>query len=140
MPTITNTDEFNLKQEFYNNPFFFYALALKQAAPLFIELKKIYRQTDKSFISLLNKIRNNQCDYEELQFLNSFCKPLFNPAENENYINLTSHNHKADAINQKRLEQLPAKKYTYNAQVEGDFNERAYPADAVLHLKEGAQV
>ena len=115
-------------------------MALKESAPLFIELKKIYRQTDKTFISLLNKIRNNNCDHDDLHFLNSFCKPLFSPAENENFITLTSHNQKADAINQKRLEQLPSRKYTYQAQVEGDFNERAYPADAILHLKAGAQI
>ena len=140
LPPVTKSDEWNLMQEFYNSPFFFDALALKQSSPLFIELKKIYRQTDENFIGLLNKVRNNCCREEDLHFLNSFCKPFFNPDEEENYVTLTSHNNKADAINQRKLEQLPSKKFTYQAQVEGDFNERAFPADPVLHLKEGAQV
>ena len=140
LPPVTKTDEWNLMQEFYNSPFFFDALALKQSSPLFIELKKIYRQTDENFIGLLNKVRNNCCREEDLHFLNSFCNPSFNPAEEENYVTLTSHNNKADAINQRKLDQLPTKKFTYEAQVEGDFNERAFPADPVLHLKEGAQV
>ena len=140
LPPVTKTDEWNLMQEFYNSPFFFDALALKQSSPLFIELKKIYRQTDENFIGLLNKVRNNCCREEDLHFLNSFCQPSFNPAEEENYVTLTSHNNKADAINQRKLDQLPTKKFTYEAQVEGDFNERAFPADPVLHLKEGAQV
>lgn len=140
LPPVTKSDEWNLLQEFYKSPFFFDALALKESSPLFIELKKIYRQTDENFIGLLNKVRNNCCREEDLLFLNGFYQPHFDPAEEENYVTLTSHNNKADAINQRKLEQLPSKKFTYHAQVEGDFNERAFPADPVLHLKEGAQV
>lgn len=140
LPPVTKQDEWRLMQPFYKSPFFFDALALQQSPPVFIELKKIYRQSDEAFISILNNIRNNCCTTQDLQHLHQYYKPGFTPAREENYITLTSHNDKADAINMGELDRLPHKLHTYKAEITGEFNERSYPAEEELLLKQGAQI
>jgi uncharacterized protein YpbB/nucleoside-triphosphatase THEP1 len=140
LPPVTKQDEWRLMQPFYKSPFFFDALALQQSPPVFIELKKIYRQSDEVFINILNNIRNNCCTTEDLQHLHKYYKPGFMPAQEENYITLTSHNDKADAINTGELERLPYQLHTYKAAITGEFNERSYPAEEELLLKQGAQI
>src|SRR5699024_8222262 len=104
------------------------------------ELKHIYRQDDPAFISLLNKIRNNNCDPEELDILEGYYQPDFFPDDDDGYITLTSHNYIADRINERELMKLEAEKYELKAGVEGKFPENAFPADQTLELKEGAQI
>lgn len=140
LPPVTKQDEWRLMQQFYKSPFFFDALALQQSPPVFIELKKIYRQSDEVFISILNNIRNNCCTAEDLQHLHQYYRPGFTPPGEENYITLTSHNDKADAINMDELDRLPYPLHTYKADITGEFNERSFPAEEELLLKQGAQV
>lgn len=138
-PVVRNEDMAMLKQ-FYESPFFFEAHALKEELPVFLELKKIYRQSNQAFIHLLNQIRNSRVSQEELSELNSYYHPEFEPREDEGYITLTSHNAIADRINQKALDSLTATAYRFKAIVEGDFPEKAYPAEKEITLKVGAQI
>lgn len=138
-PVVRNEDMATLNQ-FYESPFFFDAHSLKDQPPIFLELKKIYRQSQEDFIHLLNQVRNSRVTQDELNELNSYYHPEFEPREDEGYITLTSHNAIADRINQKALERLPAKAYRFKAIVEGDFPEKAYPAEGEIVLKVGAQI
>jgi len=113
---------------------------VKEAPPLYIELKKIYRQNEQSFIDLLNKVRNNQMDTEDYQWLNSRYQYGFQPMEQEQYITLSTHNSRADQINQQALLQLSEKSFLFKAEIVGDFSEKAFPVDEELLLKKGAQV
>src|SRR5690606_17975919 len=98
------------------------------------------RQTDGEFIRLLNNVRENTMSPEDFALLDSRYQPNFSAPEGQPYIVLTSHNHKANAINEHQLAKLPGKSYSFEAHVEGEFQERAFPADGVLRLKQGAQV
>ena len=140
LPPVARQEEWVLLDVYYKSPFFFDAKALQHTPPLYIELKKIYRQKDDTFINILNNIRNNCCTDTDLEILHRNYKPGFSPAKKDNYITLTSHNSKADAINQNELTNLPGKTYSYAAQVTGDFSERSYPAERELRLKVGAQI
>jgi hypothetical protein len=140
LPPVVQRDEWEILKQYYRSPFFFDAQVMQQAAPLCIELKKIYRQKEPRFISILNNIRNNCCSQQNLDFLNSHYKPGFSPPKEDNYITLTSHNGKADNINELELNKLPGKQYTYRAEITGEFDERIYPNEKELRLKEGAQV
>lgn len=140
LPPVVQEEEWKTLRPFYTSPFFFHAQALQQAPPLYLELKKIYRQSDEAFIDLLNKLRNNKVQQEDLQLLQQFYKPDFKPETKGEYIILTTHNAKADVINQEELRKLPGKSYTFSAETEGDFNEKAVPAEKRLQLKEGAQI
>jgi GTPase SAR1 family protein len=121
LPPVVKMEEWEILQEYYKSPFFFDAQALQIVPPLYIELKKIYRQKDDCFIRLLNNIRNNCCTTADLQLLHTYYNPGFSPLKEDNYITLTSHNNKADSINQQELEKLPGKTYTYQAQISGSF-------------------
>lgn len=140
LPPVVKNEEWGVLQKFYKSPFFFESHALKDNKPIYLELQKIYRQSELSFVRLLNKIRNNQADYDDLETLHKYYKPDFEPEEDESYITLTSHNAKADQINQSKLDKLSSALYAYEAEIKGDFNEFALPAEKVLFVKEGAQI
>lgn len=140
LPPVVKNEEWELLRQQYNSPFFFDAQALQQKPPLYLELKKIYRQHEQDFITVLNNIRNNKTTAEDLDLLHRNYLPGYESPENERYITLTTHNTKADTINQHQLNKLTEKMCEFKAEVTGDFNERAYPADLMLQLKEGAQI
>ena len=103
LPPVIPQQEWNILQEHYNSPFFFDAKVVKEAPPLYIELKKIYRQNEQHFIDILNRIRNNIADRNDLVELNNRFNPTFNPLKEEKYITLSTHNKKADVINEAEL-------------------------------------
>ena len=138
-PVVTSQEE-QLLGQYYDTPYFFSSNALKQAGYLTVELKKVYRQQDERFISLLNQIRENKASDATLQALNQRYIPDFEPPKNSNYIRLTTHNAPAQHINEQQLAALSSKAYSFTAEVEDDFPESSYPADYKLVLKPGAQV
>jgi len=140
LPPVVKNEEWPLLAVHYKSPFFFDAQVMREVSMLHIELKKIYRQKDPVFINILQNVRNNCCCREDLELLHEQYQPQFSALSDSGYITLTSHNRKADIINQIELEKLPGKTFDISAKIEHNFPEHAYPADAVLHLKEGAQV
>ena len=138
-PVVTAQEEHLLK-EHYDTPFFFSSNALKQVGYLTVELKKVYRQQDEQFISLLNQIRENRASDATLQALNQRFIPNFEAPKNSNFIRLTTHNAPAQQINEQQLAALPSRAFSYTAEVEDNFPESSYPADFMLTLKPGAQV
>lgn len=140
LPPVIKPNDWDLLRAHYNTPYFFGSLALQQTNPITIQLKHIYRQSDENFIALLNKVRNNQLDQEVLNLLNSRYIPNFQADEDNHYITLTSHNASALKINQEHLDALKEEKYTFKATIEDTFPTYAYPTEAVLAFKKGAQV
>lgn len=140
LPPVAKREEMNILQEYYSSEFFFDSRAIKEQMPLLIELNKIYRQKEDSFVDILNKVRNNQMNADDFEDLHSRFHPGFRPSLEEKYITLTSHNNQADQINYRELQKLSAASFTYAASIEDDFPESMYPAEAELILKEGAQV
>ena len=140
LPPVAKTEEWEILKEHYQSPFFFHAHAALEAQPLYIELKKIYRQSDPQFIELLNRVRNNNITQEDLQLLNSRYEGRFTPPASENYITLCTHNYKADAVNASELEKLPGKLHRFRGIIEKEFSDKALPTEMELRLKEGAQV
>ncbi|MGD8886494.1 MAG: helix-turn-helix domain-containing protein [Gammaproteobacteria bacterium] len=138
-PVIKN-EEWQLLKSYYDSCYFFSSNALKQSQLITIELQHIYRQSDEHFIRLLNRVRDNRLDDETLQALNSRHQPDFRPNDNDDYITLTTHNRGADNINDRQLQALNAKPYTFQATIEGDYPPYSYPTAEKLVLKEGAQV
>ncbi len=140
LPPVAQNHEWNILKEYYESPFFFDSLAIKEQSPLMIELDKIYRQKEESFVRLLNKVRNNQMDADDFEDLHLRYDPNFRPDRDDKYITLTSHNKQADQINEQELYKLNSAKFTYKAIVEDEFPENMYPVEFEMNLKEGAQV
>ena len=140
LPPVVKREEWRFLKHHYSTPYFFDATAIREFQPLFIELEKIYRQTDQQFITILNHFRDNAITQADIQTLNKRYFPDFKPKSDEGYVFLTTHNNKADEINRRALSKLPGKSHYFEAEVEGDFGEHLYPIDYQLELKEGAQV
>lgn len=140
LPPVAQNQEWSILNEYYESPFFFDSLAIKEQSPLLIELDKIYRQKEESFVRLLNKVRNNHMDADDFEDLHLRFDPAFRPDRDEKYITLTSHNKQADQINEQELYKLDSVSFKYKAEIEDDFPENMYPAELELALKEGAQV
>jgi len=104
-----------------------------------LKLDKVYRQTNREFISLLNNIRNAELDESDFLLLQERFQPNFEPNE-DGYVTLCSHNSVADEINQRKLDELSTVPLKYHAEIRGDFYESQYPMEESLTLKLGAQV
>ncbi len=140
LPPVVPNAEWNILSAFYNSPYFFDSYVMKNEPPIYIEFEKIYRQSDELFIKALNQVRNNQLDREGLEILDSRYLPDFQRGRDSGYIILTTHNAKADDINAIELQKLSGERHFFDAVIDGDFPEKAYPADESLGIKIGAQV
>jgi hypothetical protein len=140
LPPVIRDEEWRTLRTYYRGKFFFHSHVIQQNPPLYIELSKIFRQTDDAFISVLNNLRNNQITQQDIQSLNHYVQPDFDLKNNPGYITLTTHNAKADAINNQAISDLKGKMNNYFPDIVGDFPEKIYPLDPNLQLKVGAQV
>lgn len=137
---VVKEEDWQLLSPYYDTAFFFGSRTLKETEYVTIELKKVYRQSDSTFLNLLNKIRENIADESVLAELNKRYLPGFRPREEEGYIRLTTHNYQAQQYNDRQLTALPGQPYSFRAKTEGTFPESAYPADEILTVKKGAQI
>jgi hypothetical protein len=138
LPPVAQDPVWKLLSEHYTSPFFFDSIVLKKNPPIYLELEKVYRQTDSNFIDLLNKVRTNQMDQAAFDLLHRCFQPNF--SSTAHFITLTTHNYKADTINSQALASLDTPLFSFEAMLEGEFHEKAYPTDFHLALKPGAQV
>lgn len=138
LPPIVRDNEWAVLRKHYKSMHFFSSMGIRQEGYTYLELSKVYRQTDDKFIGILNNLRNNQCTQEDINELNAHYREDADSVENT--ITLTTHNRQADGINGKELDKLDDKVYTYTAKVTGDFPESMYPLPADLTFKVGAQV
>lgn len=118
---VVKDEEWQMLGKYYDTPYFFSSQALKQTEYCTLELKTVYRQSDRTFLELLNRIRENRCDGKVLEMLNHRYIPDFEPRKEEGYIRLVTHNYRAQRINDHELEQLPGRSYAFRAAIDGKF-------------------
>lgn len=138
LPPVVKAEDWELMKHHYESPFFFDARVLRQEPPICIELKKIYRQDDPEFIRILNAIRNNEVEAGDLVAINRHYHP--GHIADGSQITLTTHNAKAELMNHRALAALPGPIQLFDAEVDGDFPEKSYPAEPRLSLKPGARI
>jgi len=157
---VVKDGEWALLREYYATPYFFGSLALQQTQHVTIELSHVYRQTDHTFINILNEVRENRLTTESLALLNArvgispkLPKLSENSGHSENSefiihnsevsdgtIRLTTHNATANRYNEERMDALKGTRFSFKATVTGNFPESSYPAEETLVLKKGCQV
>ncbi|EAZ80122.1 helix-turn-helix domain-containing protein [Algoriphagus machipongonensis] len=141
LPPIVKDHEWQILNRFYASMHFFEAKALHNSGMVYLELDKIFRQQDDVFIDVLNHFRENKVTQNDVQILNSHYKSAEEIKKlEEEYITITTHNYKADQINQKEMDSLSESSFYYEADVEDDFPENLYPLPKKLELKKGAQI
>jgi len=137
---VVRPNEWSLLQSHYNTIYFFSSKAYQEANVVSIELKHIYRQKNEDFIKILNEIRTDTLSDMSAKILNKNYNPSFSPTKEEGYITLTTHNNRANLINESELNKLKIKSSFFKAEISGKFSENAYPNAERLELKVGAQV
>lgn len=138
-PVVTH-DMRDILKRYYKNFFFFNARAFSQINLVAIELRKIYRQSDNGFISLLDRVRINRATNADIALLNQRCKPDYQEVNDNFAITLATRRDTVDAINDEHMQALKTPEYVYQGRIEGDFPENSLPTALRLSLKEGAQV
>lgn len=140
LPPIVRDHEWQVLSKFYNSMHFFEAHCLKNSGMVYLELDKIFRQKDEQFIQVLNHLRDNCATPSDIKLLNDHFKTEEEIRNLEDTIIITTHNYKAEAQNQKELNDLKGKSHFFEAIIENDFPESLYPIPKRLELKEGAQI
>jgi ATP-dependent DNA helicase PIF1 len=137
---VVKEQEWHILKDHYKSQYFFNAQVWSESSFLTITLNKIFRQSDTTFINILNAIRDGNCSQTLVDTLNKQFNNNFIPQQNEQYITLTTHNNKANQINTEHLNKLPGQFFNYEANINGQFNENSFPNTKDLQLKIGAQV
>lgn len=140
LPPVIKNEEWNILKNYYESPHFFNAKVIKQINLIYLELKKIYRQKDQKFINILNNVRNNSLQKEDIEILNTRYRNNYEIPINKKSVTITTHNNDAYEINNKELNKLNTKKYIIQGQIEKEFDIKSLPTEMEIQLKVGAQV
>lgn len=138
-PVVTE-DDHRLLHPFYESAYFFAAKVFSQMKLVSIELQKVYRQTDLSFIDILDHIRNNTAGQAELQVLNSRVGARLNTQDSRLAITLATRRDTVDYINEQQLDKLDGAPSVFLGEIKGEFPLTSLPSPMELHVKVGAQV
>jgi hypothetical protein len=133
-------DEWQLLSAYYSSIYFFDSMAIRNQPPVYIEFDNIFRQSNLSFIQLLNEVRNNKISNESFELLQSLYNPNFRPPKDDTYVTLTTHNYKADNINAEELAKLNGESKRFKAKIKGEYPEKNYPTELELEFKVDAKV
>ncbi|MGV8880444.1 MAG: helix-turn-helix domain-containing protein [Sphingobacteriaceae bacterium] len=137
---VSSNDEWQILSHFYESPYFFHSRVMLQQTPVYIELDKIYRQSNAEFIQVLNEVRNNNLSPKGSALLQKRYQPGFVPDSKQNYITLSTHNYIADRINGRELGLISGKTWHFKAIIKEEYPERSFPAEENLAIKVGAKV
>ncbi len=140
LPPVVSSAEREIFSTHYRTPYFFSAHALEGFEMDIIELEKIYRQKDRDFVHLLNRIRNNSVDEADIERLNRRLTPEDVSEDGGLHISLTATNQRADIINATHLSALKGALHCSTAVIRGDFGKEYYPTATELQFKIGAQI
>lgn len=138
-PVVKEEDRHFL-QPFYPSSFFFDAYVFREMQLISIELKKVYRQTDAAFISILDHIRTSNIHVSDLQQLNNRVGAELDLSGSKLAITLSTRRDTVDFINEQHLSQLPGEPTLFLGEIKDEFPESSLPTPMELYLKPGAQV
>ena len=136
-PVVTR-DMREILRRYYDQFFFFNARVFSQLGLVPIELRKIYRQNDSQFISMLDRVRENRATQADIMLLNSRYNPHYE--DNGFTMTLATRRDTVNAINDEHMAALKTPEYVFQGTIEGVFPENDLPTSLNLTLKEGAQV
>ncbi len=140
LPPVVQKSEQDLFRGYYDSPYFFSGKFFDSLRLDWIDLSKVFRQTDAAFLEILNRIRNGAIIDDDLARLNGRMQDDIDAALWEDRVFLTTTNRRATEINRHQLDRLPSEKRTFVAAITGDFEPSSFPTDYELELKEGAQI
>lgn len=137
---VVKSDEREIISRFYPTPYFFSARVFDSIELVSVELTKVYRQSDKAFVSVLDHIRTNTAGAADLQLLNTRYDTHIEQNESDMYITLATRRDTVNFINEQKLSELPGEATVLCGEIKGEFPESSLPTQMELPLKPGAQI
>ena len=137
---VIREEERQLLLPFYKSNFFFDARVFREMQLVSIELTKVYRQSDPTFINILDHIRTSQVGNGDLALLNKRIGAELSHDDSKLSITLSTRRDTVDFINEQHLKQLPGEPTIFNGIIRGEFPESSLPTPMELELKTGAQI
>jgi ATP-dependent DNA helicase PIF1 len=140
-PVVRDPEVAQYYTDRYRSSYFFSADVFREIELVPVELRKVFRQTGRDFVDLLDRIRLNQDHREAVAKINRECyrdrQANANPA-----LFLVSTNAAAKSINTRKLDALETQLVKFEALVEGRFDVQKdrFHAPHWLEIKEGAQI
>lgn len=138
-PVVREEDR-RLLSPFYRSSFFFDAKVFEYFQLVSVELRKVYRQSDPVFISILDHIRTSQVPMSDLQKLNQRVGAQLDESDSKLAITLSTRRDTVDYINDSQLKLLPGEPTLFRGNIQGEFPESSLPTPMELYLKTGAQI
>ena len=138
LPPVLPNHEKDFYQMRYESPYFFASKQFKKIDPTFVKLRRVHRQSNSDFISILNRVRSGDIRADDLKRLNENVQNKFN--FDEDGVFLTTTNRKANKINSTQLKRLDGREYKFNGSIKGSFPKSHLPTGKELVLKEGARI
>ena len=143
-PVVKTREEKNCFSDKYGDVYFFNSNAYCNGSFEIKELRKIYRQTNRTFIDILNSIREGVLPKEYENILNQH----YISKAPDGIVQLVTKNQIREEINKNNLEKINNKEYCYNAQIfynpyikhRSKVDPNQYMCDFELKLKVGAHV
>ena len=139
-PVVTRGEDEEAMKKYYDGPYFFQAKVMQELHPIYVELDHIFRQQDRTFVQLLNEVRENQLTAQGRALFSARYNPRFKNTDEDFHITLTTHNRLADELNERELAKLPDEPRVFTAEIKKDFPVNIYPTEEELTLKTGARV
>jgi len=139
---VVKTDEWRLMQPFYASAYFFAAKVWQEMQLVSIELRKVYRQRDADFISILDRIRQNEATDQDIDAINSraSAQAAADSEAGSMQITLATRRDTVDYINDLKLRELEGSPSVFHGTITGEFPLTSLPAPMELEIKPGAQV
>lgn len=138
-PVVREEDR-RLLSPFYRSNFFFDAKVFEYFQLVSIELRKVYRQSDPVFISILDHIHTSLVPMSDLQKLNQRVGARLDESDSKLAITLSTRRDTVDYINDSQLKLLPGEPTLFRGNIQGEFPESSLPTPMELYLKTGAQI
>ena len=140
LPPVVRGEEHEILEERYGGAYFFNAPGFRDGEFSLLALKHVFRQSDPKFLAILGSIRQGRLLPADQRLLEDCVTDRSAIDASETHVVLTPNNNNAFRINLARLDALGSRAKTYPASIDGKFDERTFPTEADLELKEGARV
>ncbi|MDR0978101.1 MAG: AAA family ATPase [Endomicrobium sp.] len=140
LPPVVENAEKHIFSSLYKTPYFLSANSLNECMLHTVEFKKMYRQYEVDFITLLNAVRNNTVTNAQLEELNRKFSPYVTLKPMSVY--LTTTNRKASDVNNQYLAGIDAERFVFTAESKNIDEKKCgrFPAERILAVKKGAQI
>lgn len=140
-PVVTNPDVAQFYSHRYGSPYFFAADVFKETVLAPIELTHVFRQDDREFVEMLDRVRRGQNHREAVARFNRECFRDKIP-DDRPPLYLVPTNAAAKAINTGALNEIPTPLHVFDAITTGGMDPQRdrFQAPHRLELKVGAQV